>query len=491
MKHFFSLMISMAMIFSMPTVVLAEEGPAEGITEEPVIEVVPEEETTETEIIEEDDPEVIKEEEPEVIEEETITEDEPAGGEEVIDTDPEEGSEEITQEEEPAESEDPAETLPEDDNTEEDHAAQEDAGDDSTAYETTVINAPESDGYSLTYVERTDGNLSVMLAEVSGTDVDITIPTSFNGKKVTVFQPNKVLYDNQNNIASFSFPETIREIAANLYGFAYSSSGGSVWMDYYSDTTQVYASDYGPNPKTNSSAFLINKPDENKPINDIPGYIYSHYTDGAYYAGKCLVRVDPNYSGEFKVKAGTICILANALAGCKNITSVSLPDSVEFIGTGAFMYSGITSINLPKSLKGGDAPTIPAYTFYGCDKLQTVKISGTIDMIGYGAFVDCTALKTLDFTKVKKIDSCSFLHAFDPAGDVKADLSNLTYLGGYATFAFSGLKSVTLPKTNSLYLSNLMFYDNPVLESVYGKNTIAKAGSSVFEKCSALKVFEP
>ncbi len=490
MKRFLMLMISACMFFSMPSTVKAEGEPDEGTTEEITEEVISQEESTETEIIEEDDPEEIEETEPEEIDEETIDEDESSEDAEVIDSDPEEGLTEITQEEEPAESEDPAESLPDDD-TEEEPAAQEDVSDDSTAFETVVINAPESDGYSLTYVERTDGNLSVMLAEVSGTDVDITIPASFNGKKVTVFQPNKVLYDNQNNIASFSFPDTIREIAANLYGFAYSSSGGSVWMDYYSDTTQVYASDYGPNPKTNSSAFLINKPDENKPINDIPGYISSRYTDGAYYAGKCLVRVDPNYSGPFKVKAGTICILAHALAGCKNITSVTLPDSVEFIGTGAFMFSGITSINLPKSLKTSGAPTIPAYTFYGCDKLQTVKISGTIDTIGYGAFVDCTALKTLDFTKVKSIESCSFIHAFDPAGKVNADLSKLTYLGKYAVFAFSGLQSVTLPKADSLYLHNLMFYDNPALENVYGGNTVITAGPSAFEKCTALKVFEP
>ena len=80
---------------------------------------------------------------------------------------------------------------------------------------------------------------------------------------------------------------------------------------------------------------------------------------------------------------------------CCNITSVNIPDTVTEIEDGiydeeseefygAFMYSGITSIQLPNSItKIGD------YAFYYCYGLTTVNIPEKVTTIGESAFYSC------------------------------------------------------------------------------------------------------
>lgn len=59
----------------------------------------------------------------------------------------------------------------------------------------------------------------------------------------------------------------------------------------------------------------------------------------------------------------------DAFSGCRELTSVTLPDSIEGIGFGAFMNCKITSITLPKSLKA-----IGMHAFGGCDELSEINI---------------------------------------------------------------------------------------------------------------------
>ena len=78
---------------------------------------------------------------------------------------------------------------------------------------------------------------------------------------------------------------------------------------------------------------------------------------------------------------------------CRNITSVNIPDTVTEIEDGiyseeppcgAFMKSGITSIELPKSItKIGD------FAFFNCQQLKSVNIPEKVTTIGEAAFGWC------------------------------------------------------------------------------------------------------
>lgn len=86
-------------------------------------------------------------------------------------------------------------------------------------------------------------------------------------------------------------------------------------------------------------------------------------------------------------------IAANRYAQCKKLTSVSLAN-VKSIEDAAFAYSGLTSVELPATLK-----SIGYIAFGGCTNLKSVTINGTAFMAAGSEnrepFCACTALKTV------------------------------------------------------------------------------------------------
>jgi len=103
------------------------------------------------------------------------------------------------------------------------------------------------------------------------------------------------------------------------------------------------------------------------------------------------------------------------------IESVVLGSSVERIGTSAFQYAGITTLELPASLTSlsdednayagafGDCVNLKAVTwsdaeqaqietltgFGGCTSLESIDIPINVKTIGDGAFMNCSALKSI------------------------------------------------------------------------------------------------
>ncbi len=459
MKKIISVFLIMMLLFSMAVPVFAEEE----LTETAVEAELPEESAGET-MPEEEPAPVTQEEEPE-----EYPEEEPAPAEEPEEP---EAAEEAEDPEPAAEEPDFTEVQQIPEETAEPEAAPQQPADP----QDDVL----EDGYVLTYELRQNGTYGVSVTSITGTDVEIVIPKKYEGKNVTMFTPTNVFITNRDNIKSMSFPSTIREIPFNLYYFGSSYDQGTSLSNF---GTVPHA--YPP------SAFGYSMQDY---LEYIPAFVSENYVGGAYYAGKCLVRVDPEYSGNFTVKSGTICILAGAFAGCSNIKKVTLPDSVEFIGMGAFAWSGVTEVNIPAAVKtpeNGDE--IPAWTFYRCHRLKTVTISGTVDSLGYCAFYDCTALQSFDFTKVGTIGDFCFFHAFDPAANVVADLSNTKFRNnGFSigNFAYSGLYGVKFGEGSTSRIPYICFIYCTNLKTVKSSASFPfDIETATFEGCSAITKF--
>lgn len=73
-------------------------------------------------------------------------------------------------------------------------------------------------------------------------------------------------------------------------------------------------------------------------------------------------------------------------ANAKSVTSIILPDSLQYIGYGAFSGTSITSVVLPKNLK-----VISDNAFYLCEALEDVDMNAcsSLEKIGYSAFTLC------------------------------------------------------------------------------------------------------
>lgn len=80
-------------------------------------------------------------------------------------------------------------------------------------------------------------------------------------------------------------------------------------------------------------------------------------------------------------------IKANAFNTCTNMTSVTLSNYLETIGTQAFYLSGLTSVDIPDSVT-----TIGNLAFTSSTDLANVTIGTGITSIGNQAFYNCRAL---------------------------------------------------------------------------------------------------
>lgn len=178
---------------------------------------------------------------------------------------------------------------------------------------------------------------------------------------------------------------------------------------------------------------------------------------------------------------------AGAFAGKTGLHSVSLPNSLEYIGAAAFYnnqtlshvqfpdnlesvselafaFCDLQTLELPQSVKtlGKESfrnnrrirklnlpdgiEAIPAYCFFGLDSLTFVKFPGSLKEIGASAFESCELLRSVDFPgSLREIKETAF------SGDV--NLENISFSEGLLSIgdnAFPGgngyaLFDVSLP----------------------------------------------
>lgn len=183
----------------------------------------------------------------------------------------------------------------------------------------------------------------------TGTDLDIVIPETINERPVKYIGFNEETkngafegYDMQ----SIVIPEGVKMI--NEYAF---SECKMLEIITFPDSMQGFY--YNETSKNMTSGICAL--DETK--------WYQNQDDGILYIDNVLVGVKGNLSGAVDIKDGTASILSNAFEGQDNITSVSIPNSVKYIGKFAFR-----NCDLLKELNVPDGTVIGVGAFSGIIK---------------------------------------------------------------------------------------------------------------------------
>lgn len=180
--------------------------------------------------------------------------------------------------------------------------------------------------------------------------------------------------------------------------------------------------------------------------------------------GKKVVEIEKNAFINSKIESITIPegvtkIGEKAFEYCRNLKTVTLPDSLEELGKAAFYGSGITEITLPEKVNsivtttfegckdlrvfraGGELKNIGSYAFSGCNSLETVELNDGLESIRSNVFRNCVSLKKIEIPDTVKI------------------IEDNAFTG------CSGLESVKLPK-NLREFDYLVFKDCKNLKEV-------------------------
>jgi len=158
---------------------------------------------------------------------------------------------------------------------------------------------------------------------------------------------------------------------------------------------------------------------------DFNAYAYSFRVAGIYY--NYLSKVDktvsvsynddsysPTYSGdivipETVVYGGTTYKVTNigsrAFYGCKNVTSIVIPNSVTSFADRVFCDCvGLTSIEIPNGVT-----SIGECAFYGCTGLTNIEIPNGVTSIERYVFCNCEGLTSIEIPHgVTSIGECAF-----------------------------------------------------------------------------------
>lgn len=170
-------------------------------------------------------------------------------------------------------------------------------------------------------------------------------------------------------------------------------------------------------------------------------YVQSGYSIDKYKGNEKEVIIPSEINGKPVLK-----LSINCFSNCTSITSVKIPDKVDYIGKRAFENcTSLQSVTIPNSVK-----QLEEYAFSGCTSLTSVTISNNLKKINNNTFSDCTSLvdikipESVESVNVGAFSNCSSLKNIN----VPYNVSSVT---NSAFFGCSSLTDIFVDDNNKYY----------------------------------------
>ena len=180
-------------------------------------------------------------------------------------------------------------------------------------------------------------------------------------------------------------------------------------------------------------------------------------------------------SEDFKSFGGTGTFAGNY----GNLEYVKLPNTLEYIDSYTFLWTGLTSINIPDSVT-----SLGANVFYNCRNLSSVVIGDSVESLGEQTFYQCTSLTSVVIgDSVKGIDSLDFYGCASLPSIVLGD--SIEYINSNAFNGCTSLTSVTFGNSVT-YIGMTAFQGCTSLTSIEFGDSVESIDSAAFFNCSSL-----
>ena len=316
------------------------------------------------------------------------------------------------------------------------------------------------------YSELDDGTVEITYY---GSASNVTIPTTFAGYKVTAISTYG--FGEKTNLKSVTIPNGITSIGANAFKDCTNLNSITI-------PNSITSIGWGAFENT---AYYNNK---------------SNWSNGVLYIGNYLIATDREIvSGSYSIKSGTTVIADEAFDGCYNITSVTIPSSVKYIGEDVFYACWITNITIPDSVI-----SIGNCAFSGINDLTSITVaSGNKNYKSVnGVLYNKNQTELITYPAAKTASSFSIPNGVTRIADYAfADCGRLTNITipssvvsiGPRAFSWTGYYYNESNWTNGvLYIGNcLVAVDSDVVSGSYSiKNGTTVIADGAFDWCESL-----
>ena len=185
---------------------------------------------------------------------------------------------------------------------------------------------------------------------------------------------------------------------------------------------------------------------------------------------------------------------------CTELTSVSLPNGLQSIGTGAFQGCGLTEVEIPATVSSIDADafcycpltsvTVPESmtvinraAFRNLASLTEVNIHDGVTSIGVDAFYNANSLPYIHIpSSVTNISTGAFGKCYSLTEVDR--MENVKTMGDYVFIHCQKLETLWLPRMNAI--PDRTFEDCRALTHLAIPSSVTRIGDSAFKDCSAL-----
>lgn len=297
------------------------------------------------------------------------------------------------------------------------------------------------------YESNEDGSLT--LSRYYGSATSVTVPYRVDGRSVTVI--GREAFSSRTTLQEVRLPSSVTTIGQSA--FYYCTALRSVHVPYgvkeigpsafynctalselalpesietlgsmaFHNCTSLNASFSFINASVNTSAFSA--------CEGVTAWIWQ-LSGGEVALEDCISTATaitvPSYVLDYPVTG----MVAQAFYGCKNLTSLVLPENLAAIPSEAFYKcTTLQSVSIPQGVA-----SIGEYAFYGCSSLGSVTIPATVSSVGSQAFYNCSSMTNLTVcsgaTQLMPyaFGSCSSLRSVSMPGDY-SNVGNMSFNG--------------------------------------------------------------